>query len=491
MSNKLLLIGGLLPLITTGCTPESTTEERPNVILILVDDLGKEWIEQYGAEGIKLPHLQELAQSSIIFNRAYSMPQSTPSRVAILTGQYPHNNGWTNHYDVPRWENGAHYDINNNPSFARQVRDNGYRTCVAGKWQLNDFRLQPEAMVDVGFDEYCMWTGGESGNLELSESRYWDPYVHTKEGSRQYPGVFGPDLYSDFIVDFIEENHDEPMFIYYPMTLTHTPFVHTPHKMDAKTNHDKHVAMTEYMDMIVGKVMQSLEDNGIADKTYVIFTTDNGTAGNCVGLRNGEYIQGGKTLLSENGINCPFFVRVPAKESRTSDALIDFTDISATILDITGSKVDDKYSYDGVSFVSVLEGAEQSQKGYALSAGGHPAKIGDNGRVQNQFDFRDRAIMGESYKIYLTREREIERVYDIESDPFEKVNLMGEPAVMSQVERELGEIIRNLPEKDANPIYDILEHNTANDVYLEPTTNTRPNFNPTTTKESYEKFTNK
>lgn len=77
----------------TGCASQTTNGvEQPNVIFILVDDLGKEWIEQYGAEGVKLPHLQELADQSVIFNRAYSMPQSTPSRVAIMTGQYPYNN---------------------------------------------------------------------------------------------------------------------------------------------------------------------------------------------------------------------------------------------------------------------------------------------------------------------------------------------------------------------------------------------------------------
>ncbi len=491
-NKKLLLLGGVLPVCAMSCTSEAKTESKPNVVLILVDDLGKEWIEQYGAQNISTPNINALAEQSIQFNRAYSMPQSTPSRVAILTGQYPHNNGWVNHYDVPRWGHGAHYDFANNPCFPRQVRENGYKTCAAGKWQLNDFRLQPEAMVEAGFDEYCMWTGGEGGNAEISESRYWDPYIHTKEGSRQYKGQFGPDVYSDFVCDFIDKNSNEPMFIYYPMALTHLPYTTTPHALDAKTNREKFDAMIEYMDFLVGKVVAQLEESGVADNTYIMFTTDNGTAGSIVGMRNDHYIRGGKTLLSENGVNCPFLVYSPkSKSHRETNAIIDFTDISATILELTGSTPDSKYKGDGVSFVSVIEGAETSNKGYALTSGGHPARIGkSDDRVKSQYDFRDRAIVGETYKVFLTSEREIERVYDIANDPYEQNNLVGEESVMAQVEKELGGVISGLPEKDASPKYDVLPHNKEFDEPFDASRSTRSNFAPLSDKRSYETYYN-
>ncbi len=130
-NHNMLFAGCVIAMCASGCASQvSDTAKQPNVVLILVDDLGKEWIEQYGAEGIKLPHLQELADQSVIFNRAYSMPQSTPSRVAIMTSQFPYNNGWINHYDVPRWGHGAQFDVENNPCFTQEVRDNGYKTCV-------------------------------------------------------------------------------------------------------------------------------------------------------------------------------------------------------------------------------------------------------------------------------------------------------------------------------------------------------------------------
>jgi len=126
---------------------------KPNIIFVLLDDLGKEWIECYGAENIKTPRINQLAAEGLKFDNAYSMPQCTPSRVAFMTGQYPYRSGWVNHWDSPRWGAG-YYDWNKNPSIARTMQSVGYTTAVAGKWQLNDFRIHPDAMVKHGFDDY-------------------------------------------------------------------------------------------------------------------------------------------------------------------------------------------------------------------------------------------------------------------------------------------------------------------------------------------------
>lgn len=491
-SRYIVVLGGILPL--SACNSVVETDQRPNVVVILVDDLGKEWVDEYGAKGIELENINNLARQSIRFDRAYSMPQSTPSRVAMLTGQYPYNNGWINHFDVPRWGHGAHFDNSMNNSFARTLRDAGYKTCAAGKWQINDFRLQPEAMVEAGFDSYCMWTGGEGGNEEISESRYWNPYIHTKDGSRQYLGEFGPDIYNNHILDFITENRDNPFYIYYPMTLTHVPLVHTPHDMDATTKRERHIAMTKYMDYLVGRVVKTLEDNGLMDNTYIIFTTDNGTASSIVGMRDDRYIRGGKSLLSENGINCPFIVYAPGAKARVeSNALVDFTDIAPTVLELAGVEHDGKDTLDGVSFAGVLIGESQG-KSYALSMGSHPARIGEDGMVKSQVEFRDRAIMGQSYKIYLSYERASERIYDIANDPYEIENLVDDPKAMSVALEELGRVIEDLPTSDANPKYIPLEHNSDYDYDLNDENRRstpqrkRPNFNPLATEQEYLDF---
>ena len=95
------------------CRPETQSDQAsapPNILFIMVDDLGKEWISCYGAEEVQTPRIDALAASGTKFNHVYSMPQCTPTRVSLLTGQYPFRHGWVNHWDVPRWGAGAHFD---------------------------------------------------------------------------------------------------------------------------------------------------------------------------------------------------------------------------------------------------------------------------------------------------------------------------------------------------------------------------------------------
>ena len=145
-------------------TVHAATRAKPNIVFLMVDDLGKEWVSCYGAEGIETPNIDALAEGGMLFQNAYSMPQCTPTRVALLTGQYPFRNGWINHWDVPRWDVGCHFDPTYYTTFARIVKTAGYATAAAGKWQISDFRKKQDVMNDHGFDGYCMWTGAESEN---------------------------------------------------------------------------------------------------------------------------------------------------------------------------------------------------------------------------------------------------------------------------------------------------------------------------------------
>ncbi|MCK5729863.1 MAG: sulfatase-like hydrolase/transferase, partial [Draconibacterium sp.] len=289
----------------------SNQASQPNIILILVDDLGKEWISCYGADNIETPNIDALAESGILFNSVYAMPQCTPTRTTILTGQYPFRHGWINHWDVPRWGGGAHFDETLNPSIGIEMKQAGYKTCIAGKWQIDDFRVEPDALTKNGFDEYCMWTGYESG-ISASSKRYQQPYIYTSNGSKTYENRFGPDIFKDFIIDFIHTNKEAPMFIYYPMVLTHTPLVNTPDEI-AETDLGKHKAMVNYTDKITGEIIKALEDAKIRENTIVIWTTDNGTTRKIEGSLNGHKVKGGKATTTETGICLPFIASWPDK----------------------------------------------------------------------------------------------------------------------------------------------------------------------------------
>ena len=209
---RLLVVFSAVALLSVPATAKRT-DDRPNILFILLDDLGKEWVSTYGATDIETPVVDSLAAGGVKFNNFYVMPQCTPTRLTLMTGQKPFRHGWVNHWDVPRWGGGAHYDYVLNPSLVKGINDAGYATAVAGKWQVNDFRVQPEAMVEMGFDDYCMWTGGEGDNPP-SDERYWDPYIHTKDGSRTYPGEFGDKVFTDFLIDFMGKHKDEPCLLY-------------------------------------------------------------------------------------------------------------------------------------------------------------------------------------------------------------------------------------------------------------------------------------
>ena len=451
MIKRLILI-----LLFFSCNEkENFFDQRPNILFIMLDDLGKEWISGFGASQIKTPAIDKLISTGISFKNAYSMPQCTPTRVTLLTGQYPWRHGWVNHFDVPRWGHGVRFDPNLNPSFPKMLRNAGYSTCAAGKWQINDFRLEPDAMVKAGFDEYCMWTGGEGGNIKLSENRYWDPYIHTKSGSKVYKNKFGEDVFTDFIIDFMKKNKDKPMMIYYPMCLPHGPLTSTPLEPNAPKS-EQHKSMVRYADHILNVLVKALDQIGIRENTIIIWTTDNGTSGSIIGDLNGKSVRGGKSMLSENGVNAPFIINAPGivPEGITSDALIDFSDLLPTLCDLAQTSPDKEYEYDGISFAPEIYGLEnKSKRDWIMALGSNPAKI-KNGRIKNAFDFRDRVVRDKNFKAYIDTLNKIYEIIELKSDFYEENNLLNSKRedVISGI-KKFESIIKKYPSLDASPIY--------------------------------------
>ncbi len=431
--------------------------ERPNILFILADDMGKEWVSAYGAQDIKTPNIDQLSNEGIRFDNAWSHPQCTPSRVSLITGQYPYRNGWVNHWDTPRWGH-AYLDWTQNQSVASIMQDAGYATVAAGKWQVNDFRVEPEAMTKHGFDDYAMWTGYESGNPASAE-RYWDPYIHTKKGSKTYQGQFGEDIFADFLLSFIEDNKEQPWFAYFAMNLPHSPYITPPHRSTLDTNLDKHKAMVEYADIVLARMLTRLEAMGERENTIIIWTTDNGTNKSIVGRLNGRNVRGGKQLTTENGINSPFIVNGPGlvPAGVVSDALVDFTDILPTFADLANAKIPADYQLDGKSFAPyILAKQTDSERTSILSMGGrNEAAVSAQG-VENKFVFRDRVIRDKRYKLYVKAKSplEFEKLVDLQNDPEEKTNLINskDPKIIA-AKAALINVARAQPAKDNDPKY--------------------------------------
>ncbi|WNJ18389.1 sulfatase-like hydrolase/transferase [Pontibacter sp. G13] len=456
-----LLIGLTLMVRCSSISTQisSSKNERPNIVMILVDDLGKEWVSCYGADLIETPNVDALAQNGMKFDNMYVMPQCTPTRVSLLTGQYPFRHGWVNHWDVPRWGGGAHFDETQNPCLSLALKQSGYATCVAGKWQVDDFRVEPDAMTRAGFDHYCMWTGYETG-IEESGERYHNPYVRSDEGAETLDGAFGPDVFTNFITEFIGNHADTPFFVYYPMVLTHTPLVVPPGK-SAESNLKKHQAMVQYADDLTGKIVASLEAAGVLDNTLIIWTTDNGTTGKIQGKLNGRKIRGAKSKTTEPGACMPFIAHWPAqiKGGQTSDALVDVTDLLPTFLDLAGKPLKGTYEswkIDGQSFAPALKGKSdpEARKWILSMGGGNQAALTESG-VQNKYRFRDRVIRNKQYKLYIDTTGEPQKFFNLKADPAESDNLIEriEELGLQEAFGELVAVVDQFPQTDADPQY--------------------------------------
>jgi arylsulfatase A-like enzyme len=458
MKNKIKLALPFLAVLSGVSLIADDDATKPNIIFIMADDLGKEWVSAYGSESIVTPRIDQLAQQGLKFHNAYATPQCTPTRVTLLTGQHPFRHGWVNHWDVPRWGNGVHFDINYNNSLALVMREAGYATAVAGKWQINDFRVEPDVMDRVGFDDWAMWTGGEANNLEASRHRYWNPYIHTREGSRTYEGEFGPDIFASFLIDFMRENADKPLFIYYPMVLPHVPFTTTPDHPDVVGDREQYKAMILYMDQLVGRFIDAVNEIDCARPTLIIFTSDNGSTEIESRILGRDVIGGKMQLTEKTGASVPFIAWAPGfvQEGAETYALLDFADMLPTFAELADGDIPagEGLELDGKSFAAVLTGDEsESQRDWILSMGGHPADF-RNGRMVPLMPFSQRVIRDLQWKVWVNEQRKIDRLYHIASDPFEDRNLIdsNNPRVVAAKER-FKAIVADMPETDAWPRY--------------------------------------
>ena len=434
--------------------------EKPNILFIMLDDLGKEWISCYGAEDIKTPNIDALAAGGMKFHNAYSMPQCTPSRATLLTGKYPWRNGFVNHWDVPRWGI-AYFDWKQkeNTTFARLMKDLGYATFAAGKWQINDFRIEPQAMKKHGFDDWAMWTGYEAGNPP-SDERYQDPYINTPEGSKTYAGKFGPDLYSDHLIKFMRKHKEKPMCLYFPMALPHIPLVTTPDEPRAEGKLGKHQAMVRYVDKMVGKIIKELDELKIRDRTIIIFTTDNGTAGGkrgVTGTRNGKDVEGAKGTETEAGVCAPFIINCPGlvPAGVETDALTDFSDLLPTFVELGGGTVPGDLVIDGQSIAPLILGkTKDSTRKWIMALGFGRASLDEKG-VRGRADFMRRVIRDKRYKVWVSGKKKIIRLHDLTEDPWEKTNLLNsDSAEHTKAIVKFQKVIDSLPDKDARPLYE-------------------------------------
>ena len=375
-ANGLVLAKAILSLVAIALVLEPTclhAREKPNVVIIMADDIGFECYSHKGSKFYSTPNIDELARTGVEFTQAYSQPICTPSRVRIMTGRY-------------NIKNYAQFGILpiKQPTFATMVKANGYTTAIAGKWQLSPGDL--EGPNKAGFDEYCLWHFSAGHDKELKAtlpatvrekgSRYKSPRLF-RDGKliTNTQGKYGPDLVTDFIYDFIERKRSEPFLVYYPMILTHSPFVPTPdsvdwEKTDKKRKPIEHFReMVGYMDKMIGKVINKLDETGLRNDTLVIVTGDNGTHRDLTSpFPHRGTIRGGKGTMQDAGNRVAFVANWPGtlKPGTLVDSPVGFSDVLPTVADVTGATP--PKDIDGQSLLPLMKGDSTAGRGWIFQS---------------------------------------------------------------------------------------------------------------------------
>ncbi len=335
-------------------------ERKPNFVFILIDDLGWRDLTCYGSKFYETPNTDRLARQGMKFSNAYAAcPVCSPTRASIMTGKYParlHLTDWIPGHKRPRAKLrvpkfNQHLPLDE-VTIAEALKPAGYVSASFGKWHLGGKGFYPE---NQGFD---LNFGGDHRGQPPS---YFYPYriPNIPTGKR---GEYLTDRLTEEAEHFMEKNKDKPFFIYLTHYAVHTP-LQAKSEMVAKykakvrpgdaQNNPTYAAMIQSVDDSVGRVMRKLDDLGIADRTVVIFMSDNG---GLAWVTSNAPLRAGKGTMYEGGIREPMIVRWPGvvKPGSICDAMVTSVDFFPTILAIAGVKDVPAKDIDGVSLVPLL-----------------------------------------------------------------------------------------------------------------------------------------
>ncbi len=418
--------------------------DRPNIILIMADDVGMECFSSYGGQVYDTPQLDVLAREGVRFLNAHSTPICTPTRVQLMTGQYSFRNYTHFGYLSPKEK-----------TFGHLLQHAGYRTAIAGKWQLNGIYNQLPGHDDTtrplqaGFHESLLWqvTKGK-GKQQGGGERYWNPPLeHNGKliSAEENRGRYGPDLFVDFLCDFMERNQDRPFFLYYPMVLVHDPFVPTPDTIGDRPREtanrapkspeerkENFVAMVNYMDKLIGRMVAKVEALGLSEKTLVMFTADNGTHRSIRSNWRGRVITGGKGSMKNTGTHVPFLAYWKGQTPSGSALpdLVDFTDFYPTLAAAAGLNLTWKDPGDGRSFLGRLQGRPGQPRDWIFC---HYQPYW--GKAPGQF------VRTAEFKLY-----QDQRLYRISADPEETHNLFADDRlIVRQARTQLQAVLDRCP----------------------------------------------
>lgn len=459
------MIGLALCAGSVSSTAQAATDKRPNLVIILADDLGYGDLATYGHQIVKTPNIDKLAQEGVKFTDYYApAPLCSPSRAGLLTGRMPFRTG------IRSWiPEGKDVALGRNElTIANLLKEQGYDTAIMGKLHLNaggDRTDQPQAN-DMGFDYTLVNAAGfvTDSTLDTATERPRHGMVHPTGFVRNGKPIgreetFSGELVSSEVVNWLDNKKDDkPFFLYVAFTEVHSPLaspkkyldMYSQNMSDYQKQHpdlfygdwaDKpwrgtgeYYANISYMDAQVGKVMDKIKTMGEEDNTIVIFTSDNGPVTrearkvyelNLAGETDG--LRGRKDNLWEGGIRVPAIIKygkhIP--QGMVTDTPVYGLDWMPTLANMMDFKLPTDRTYDGQSLVPLLE-----QKTLARQK---PLIFGIDMPFQD--DPTDEwAIRDGDWKMIINRENKPKYLYNLKKDRFETLNQIGkQPDIEKQL----------------------------------------------------------
>lgn len=389
--------------------------DKPNIIYIMTDDLGYADLSCYGRKDYQTPNLDKLASQGIKFMNAYAAaPVCTPTRAAFMTGRYPARTKVGIHEPLEWSKKDSALGLTpEDPSIATSLKQVGYKTYLVGKWHLG-FSTQFNP-VKNGFDYFYGFHGGGIDYTSHTGPRVNTPALYENFTPLKKEGYF-TDILADKAIEIINKTHSKPFFLTIMFNAPHWPWqgpgdkaYHDTLSWTAGGSPAVYAAMMKSLDDAVGSILKAVDEKGLAKKTIIIFTSDNG------GERFSDMgiYKGRKMQLWEGGIRVPAFVRWAGKikPATSTNQVVTTMDWTATILSAARAKPDPKFPLDGIDLIPVIT-AKKKEVDRTLYW-----------RISQRRDHK--AMRSGDWK-YLRDEKGIEYLFDLSNDAEEKNDLKAQ-----------------------------------------------------------------
>jgi len=452
MRNPLLPISSISLLCVTSPAIIAQQQQKPNVVLIVVDDMGWKDLGVYGSDFHKTPQIDNFVKDGVRFTNAYSAcTVSSPTRASLMTGKYPaklHLTDWIEGHKMPKAKlqvpDWTMYLPHHETTLAEVLKSNGYATAHIGKWHLGeDEKYWPEHQ---GFD---INIGGFSkGSPTLDKKKglngYFVPYGNPrlKDGPE---GEYLDERLASDACNYIQQSQSKPFFLNLWFYNVHTPLQARQEKIDKykalvdSTKLQKnptYAAMVEHIDDAVGKVVAQLKSLGLYENTIIILTSDNGglISNTKQKVTNNSPLRHGKGERYEGGVRVPLIIKSAQQvaPNRTNNTPVMSIDYLPTLIDMAKLKVDKKVlkSIDGLSIKSIITSETGSLKRKSLYW--HYPHYHTEGATPYS------AVRSSDWKLIHTIETNTYELYNLKLDISESKNLIdSEPTIATKLKKEL------------------------------------------------------